>query len=715
VSETVPNEMDEIVAEFLAESAESLDRLDRDLLALERDPGSREVLASVFRTMHTIKGTCGFLGFGHLERVAHAAESLLAGLRDGSRSLTPEIAEILLRTGDALRAMLGRIGASGAEGNDTHDDLVTELERLRTMPSPRSPDVHPPIAAPIPPTSEPRAAVADTTVRVDVGLLDHLMTLVGELVLARNHLVQLADDRADPTLASASQGIDRITAELQDGVMKTRLQPVRTALGAFPRVVRDLAVALGKRARIETEGEDTELDRSIVEAIKDPLAHLIRNAIDHGIEAPDERLARGKPEEGAVVVRAYHEGGQVSIEVSDDGGGIDPTAIRAQAVERGILPLDHAGRLSDRQALELLFLPGFTTAERVTTVSGRGVGMDVVRTNVERIGGSVDVTSALGSGTTFKIRIPLTLAIVPALIVTSAGQRFAIPQANVLELVSVRDADLGAVHDARVFPLRDRLLPVLWLARELGATDAWPSAGSLVVVHADDRRFGLLVEGLSDSVEIVVKPLGRHLNGLDVFAGATILGDGCVAAIIDIVGLADRAGIEASDRGQQADVDGVAPSGTVAGSLLVFTDPAGGRMAVPLDHVDRLEAFPSRSVERAGADDVVRYGDAILPLTRLDELLLDRRRERRYPGEDVPTDLQVLVHRDGATLLGIVVGRIIDVVDEPLELHAASRPGVRGTMVLDGRVTEVLDLPALVGARNDRRSTGAAVEAGAAS
>jgi two-component system, chemotaxis family, sensor kinase CheA len=706
--------MDEIVAEFLVESIESLDRLDRDLLALEREPGSREVLASIFRTVHTIKGTCGFLGFGRLERVAHAAESLLAGLRDGSRSMTPEIAEVLLRTGDALRAMLDRIGASGAESEDAHDDLVRDLSRLRAG-SAEQPAATAVPAAPAATRSERRGSLADTTIRVDVGLLDRLMTLVGELVLARNHLVQLADGSPDPVLASASQGVDRITAELQDGVMKTRLQPIRTAWAAFPRVVRDLAVALGKRARLETDGEDTELDRSIIEAIKDPLAHLVRNAIDHGIESPEERTAAGKPEEGVVLVRAYHEGGQVTIEVTDDGRGIDTTAIRTKAVEHGVIPADQASRLSERQVIDLLFIPGFSTADHVTTLSGRGVGMDVVRTNIERVGGSIDVTGERGRGTTLKIRIPLTLAIVPALIVTCDGQRFAIPQANVVELVAVGADDLATVHDATVYRLRDRLVPVVSLADEFGSADGARRTGYLVVVRADDRRFGMLVDGLRDSVEIVVKPLGRHLGGLDVFAGATILGDGCVAAIVDVVGLAHRAGITDADLGHRDVGSEAAVPSADTSCLLVFSDPSGARMAVPLDAIDRLEAFPQTSVERSGADDVVRYGDVILPLARLDELLVDRRREPRYRSEEMPDDLQVLVHRDGETLLGVVVGRIIDVVDGPLELQPATRAGVRGTMIVDGRVTEILDLPALLEGRNAHRGTTLGASAGAAS
>ena len=427
----MPGEMDEIVAEFLVESYESLDRLDRDLLALERDPGSRDVLASIFRTMHTIKGTCGFLGFLKLERIAHAAESLLAGVRDGSLAITPQTAGVLLATGDVLRLILRQIEVSGIDGDDDHDALVAELERLRMGPASVDPtttaEATPKPAAPTR-GARPRSPFTDTTVRVDVGLLDRLMTLVGELVLARNHLVELAADRPDPSLASATQSIDHITAELQESVMKTRLQPIRTAWNTFPRVVRDLAVALDKRVRIETVGDDTELDRSIIEAIKDPLTHIVRNAVDHGIEEPGLRIAAGKPAEGVVSVRAYHEGGQVTIEVFDDGGGIELEAVRAKAVELASMTPEQAARMSERDVVDLLFVPGFSTADHVTTVSGRGVGMDVVRTNIERIGGSIDVSTRSGAGTTFKIRIPLTLAIIPVLIATAADERFAIPQ-----------------------------------------------------------------------------------------------------------------------------------------------------------------------------------------------------------------------------------------------------------------------------------------------
>ena len=722
----MPGEMDEIVAEFLVESYESLDRLDRDLLALERDPHSREVLASIFRTMHTIKGTCGFLGFAKLERIAHAAESLLAGLRDGSLSITPQTAGVLLATGDVMRLILRQIEATGTDGEDDHDGLVEDLGRLRGAPPGVSPAAPPAPGAqpePQPVRSGPdrsvglRSAVTETTVRVDVNVLDRLMTLVGELVLARNQLAALASDRADPSLASATQSVDRITAELQEGVTKTRLQPIRTAWATLPRVARDLAVALDKRVRIETDGDDTELDRSIIEAIKDPLTHIVRNAVDHGIEGPEARVAAGKAEEGAVIVRAYHEGGQVTIEVADDGAGIDLNAVRTKAVELASVTPEQAKRMSEREALDLLFLPGLSTADEVTTVSGRGVGMDVVRTNIERIGGSIDLSSRRGEGTIFKIRIPLTLAIIPVLIVTSRDERFAIPQANLLELVGVVPGSIEILHEVPVYRLRDRLLPVVSLARELhlgGDDEESPAGRFLVVLQADDRRFGLLVDGLSDPSEIVVKPLGAQLHGLEVFAGATILGTGRVGLILDVVGLAARAGV-VGDVHEPLDAERPGEVLEDARALLVFADAAGGRMAVPLDLVDRLEEFPRAAIERSGLHEAVPYGDRILPLVPLHELIVDRRRAPRHAGEDMPAELQVLVHRRGEDLLGLIVGRIIDIVEQPSERQPAGRPGVTGTMFVQGRITEILDLPGLLEMREERRRLDVSASAGAAS
>src|SRR5262245_44426504 len=542
------SDMDEIVQEFLVESYEALDRLDGDLLTLERDPANSDVIASIFRVMHTIKGTCGFLGFQKLERVAHAAESLLGALRDGTLAVSPAIASALLATGDALRQMLGNIERAGNDGDEDFLHLVATLERLRasggtdapqhvpaTPVAPRkgvakakpaakveaaaadAPAERPPAPArPAPPGRETegaeKASVAETNIRVDVQVLDNLMTLVGELVLTRNHISQLtAGTTHDAPLLAAAQHLNGITSELQDGVMRTRLQPINTAWARFPRVVRDLAMALGKQVRVRTEGDDTELDRSIIEAIKDPLMHLVRNAVDHGIEDPAEREAAGKPAEGTIVIRASHEGGQVTIEMHDDGRGIDIEKVRARGVERGLIDAKTAKTLNARDTIELIFQPGFSTADKVTNLSGRGVGSDVIKTHARRIGGNVEVTTEQGVGTTYTLKIPLTLAIVPALLVESGNERYAIPQINLLELVRATPDQIEDVHGAPVYRLRNSLLPLVSLATELGGEVTEGASYPIVVLQADDRRFGLIVDGVSDSAEIVVKPLGSYL------------------------------------------------------------------------------------------------------------------------------------------------------------------------------------------------------------
>lgn len=809
------DEMDEVIGEFLIESHENLDRLDRDLVELEKDPRSAEIIASIFRTVHTIKGTCGFLGFEKLERLAHAAENLLGKLRDGELVVDVEIASALLATGDALRAMLEEIERTGAEGGDDHSELIATLTRLqgprrdaagtgsvggdeRSAPARRSgkrgsgkrsvgtvapegvdpapsgpadrvgsvdaedaggdPGVEPPRlgevlverGAVVPaeveaalreqeggdpraigqilveragvPTAEVAEALAeqqaakpsvtDTTIRVDVGLLDTLMNLVGELVLARNQIMQLTADQQSSVLTAAAQRLNLITTELQEGVMKTRMQPIGSVWGKFPRIVRDLAVACGKRVRIEMEGEETELDRSIIEAIKDPLTHLVRNAVDHGIEPPEVREAVGKPPEGRLVVRAFHEGGQVNIEITDDGAGIDPERVLAKALERGFVGPDQASRMSEREVLDLIFRPGFSTAERVTNVSGRGVGMDVVRTNIERIGGSVDVRSRRGEGTTFRVKIPLTLAIIPALIVTCGGDRYAIPQVNLLELVRLdgEQAERGieTIHDCPVYRLRGNLLPLVYLDRELGlAQEAEGAAGaegrsvSIVVLQADDRQFGLVVDGILDTEEIVVKPLGKLLKGISAYAGATIMGDGQVALILDVLGIAQRSGV-VSEIHERGALDLAQPEATGPGqpreAFLLCEGPDGGRVAVPLTMVERLEEISPEHVERLGGSLVMQYRGDILPLLHLNQLLEERRRRpRNQPSHREDTDrLSVLVLAVEGRTAGLVVDRILDIVEEVVDLRPATRRGVLGCQVVQGRATEFLDVARLL-------------------
>jgi two-component system chemotaxis sensor kinase CheA len=729
------SDMDEIVQEFLVESYEALDRLDGDLLTLERDPSNSDVIASIFRVMHTIKGTCGFLGFQKLERVAHAAESLLGALRDGSLAVNPAIASALLATGDALRQMLGKIERTGNDGDEDFLHLVATLERLRASggasapthvpatpvaPRRRTPKAKPvadddmteAAAEPTPPAEKAPAprreadavdktSVAETNIRVDVQVLDNLMTLVGELVLARNHLTELtARSTHDATLLAAAQHVNTITSDLQDGVMRTRLQPINTAWARFPRVVRDLAMALGKQVRVRTEGDDTELDRSIIEAIKDPLTHLVRNAVDHGIEDPAEREAAGKPAEGTIVIRASHEGGQVTIEMQDDGRGIDLEKVLARGIERGLIDAEAAKTLSARDTIELIFQPGFSTADKVTNLAGRGGGMDVVKTNVGRIGGNVEVATEPGVGTTYTLKIPLTLAIVPALLITSGGERYAIPQINLVELVRATPDQIEDVHGAPVYRLRDSLLPLVSLAAELGGADADAAAISIVVLQADDRRFGLIVDEVSDAAEIVVKPLGTYLKGVDTFAGATILGDGRVGLILDVLGLARRAHVltdEQEGRRIAARGEDDAPE-TEQAALLVFADDEGGRMAIPLELVTRLEEFPRAELETSGPLPVVQYGEEILHLVDISRLMLERRHAKRVDGlGSSGENLPVLVYEHEGRRVGVVCGQIVDVIHHALvELQPGSRPGVAGTMVTQDRVTEVLDLPQIL-------------------
>ncbi len=419
--------------------------------------------------------------------------------------------------------------------------------------SPAAPPPAAPGAAPDGPPAdahEPRAsAVSDSSIRVDVGLIDKLMTLVGELVLARNQIVQFSDAHDDPTLLGPVQRLNALTTELQAGVMKTRMQPIGNVWSKFPRLVRDLAIACKKHVRLDMEGRDTELDKTIIEAIRDPLTHAVRNAIDHGIESPEERLAAGKPTEGRLILHASHEGGKVIIQITDDGAGIDPQRVRAKAIKTKLLSEEEADQMSDPELVSLIFLPGFTTKDAVDNWSGRGVGMDVVRTNVERIGGTVEIESQVGRGTIVKLKIPLTLAIIPALTITSGGARYAIPQVNLLELVSL-DAELARlgieyIREAPVYRLRGQLLPLVYLNRQLGVADAPGHAEAetvnIVVLQADERQFGLVVDAIHDTQEIVVKPLQKQLKAIQAFSGATIMGDGRVALILDVMGLAQRA------------------------------------------------------------------------------------------------------------------------------------------------------------------------------
>jgi two-component system chemotaxis sensor kinase CheA len=740
--------MNEVIREFLIETHENLTQLDLDLVTLEKEPSEKETLGRVFRTLHTVKGTAGFLGLDRLQGVAHAAENLLSRLRNGELLFNEPIASALLQVVDAVRQMLTVVEATESDGDGDYSALIQRLDRLRTgtavSPSPASVSPSLPRAAPVsgaqpsevPVSSsnltmspapvaveagETRApAVSDSAIRVDVGLLDKLMNLVGELVLARNQVLQFSSSQENAAFLGTVQRLNLLTTELQAGVMKTRMQPISTIWSKFPRVVRDLAVACAKHAYLEMDGQDTELDKTIIEAIRDPLTHLVRNAVDHGIEIPAERLARGKPAAGRLALRAFHEGGNVIIEIVDDGGGIDPQRVRAKAIQAKLVTAEQADRLNDRELVNLVFLPGFSTADKVTQVSGRGVGMDVVRTNIERIGGTVTIDSRPRQGTTLTMKIPLTLAIIPALTITSAGDRYAIPQVSLLELVRL-DKDQASrgveqIHGAPVYRLRGNLLPLVYLNRQLefGSRESQYSNGldaaiNIVVLQADDRQFGLVVDVIHDTEEIVVKPLQKQLKGIGLFSGATIMGDGRVALILDVLALAQRAHIVSGGRERALSEKPASARAEIGDrqSVLLFATRDGSRMAIPLSLVDRLEEFPRSALEKVGPQQVVQYRNEILPLIDVARALVSGRRSRgplptRRPLKPFRTaadrdTVQVVVYAAKGQRIGLVVDQIIDIVEETLVSRTrASRAGVLFTSVIHERVTEFLDVEGII-------------------
>jgi two-component system, chemotaxis family, sensor kinase CheA len=692
------NELEDALREFLVESSENLDQLDRDLIILEKTPNDADRLASIFRTVHTIKGTCGFFEFSKLGALAHVGESLLDQLRLGRAQVTSQLTGTLLALSDALRHSLQHIEKHGSEAPDDFTALVTALSRLSSGEDTPEQDRQPEAEIDTLALSGP-SGLPEGSIRVDVTLLDKLMNLVGELVLARNQILQVTSAQTDAVLMQASQRLNLITTELQEGVMKTRMQPIGNLWGKFPRVVRDTALACGKEVRVSMEGKETELDKTILEAVKGPLTHLVRNAIDHGLETAAERKMAGKVETGHLHLRAYHEGGQINIEVSDDGRGINPERIRAKAVERGLISPEQAARLGERELLRLIFLPGFSTAESVNSLSGRGVGMDVVKTNIEKIGGTVDVRSRPGRGTTVKLKIPLTLAIIPALLVTSGGDRYAIPQVNLLELVHL-DAEqakrqVEILYATPVCRLRGNLLPLVYLDDLLRVQRTREADGvSIVVLQADGRQFGLVVDGIHDTEEIVVKPLGMHLKGIPLFAGATIMGDGQVVLILDTLGVAQASGVisEVRDQTIPKAAEEAEKRAETRETLLLLEVGRDCRAALPLGRVARLEEFPRDAVERGSGQPMVQYRGKLLPLVSLASI---------FPWASALSEtdgpLQVVVCADQQRQVGLVVDRILDIVETPLDIALRTGGvGVMGTAVVQQRVTDLLDVPGLM-------------------
>ena len=678
--------MDELITEFLTETSESLAVLDVELVKLEQSPNDPGLLSNIFRLVHTIKGTCGFLGLPRLEQVAHAGENLLGKVRDGALAVTPETVSLILECLDCVRGLMRAIEATGAEPAGDDSSLIQRLNGFAEAG-----------AAPAAVKSaeadaggkDKESAVAQQSIRVDVDRLENLMATVGELVLTRNQVLQILRTQKDGALAAPLQRLNHVTAELQEGVMKTRMQPIGNAWAKLPRLARDLARELGKKIDLVMLGADTELDRQILEMIKDPLTHMVRNSADHGLEPADERRKAGKPEAGRITLNAYHEGGHIVIEIADDGRGLPTEKIKAKALQNGLATEGELATMSLQQIQQHIFAAGFSTATTVTSVSGRGVGMDVVRTNIEKIGGTVELRSKAGEGTRFTIKIPLTLAIVSALIVGCAGERFAIPQTGVVELVGVGGASsltVERIKDAPVLRLRDRLLPLVSLRKLLALEplgDATGTESFIVVAQVGGSSFGIMVDRVFDTEEIVVKPVAPILRDIAVFSGNTILGDGAVIMILDPDGIAAATG-QAAPR-HRAVTEPVAPPAAKQAEktpLILFRAGDATPKAVPLALVARLEELDRKTIERSNGRFVVQYRGRLMPLIPM------------RPDQAIPqTGRQpVLVFADRNRTMGLIVDRILDIVEDRLDIELSTAvPGRLGSAVVAGKATDILD------------------------
>ncbi len=775
--------MDDLLSEFLTETAESLDVVDVELVKFEQEPTNSGILDNIFRLVHTIKGTCGFLGLPRLEALAHSAETLMGKYRDGATP-TSEGVSLILDTIDRLKEILEQLEQEGSEPEGVDQDLIQQLDAMSALAmkamngesveepaeaaAPASQELErelkpgevslddleaafqnapgpddfgadaptideapaavvepePPVPAEVPaavkaPAAKPAAAQKDDakpkeggavkaqTIRVNVETLEQLMTMVSELVLTRNQLLEMVRRLDDSEFKVPLQRLSNVTAELQEGVMKTRMQPIGNAWQKLPRIIRDLSKELDKKINLEMIGAETELDRQVLEQIKDPLTHMVRNSADHGLETTEGRIAAGKSEEGNVTLSAYHEGGHIIIKIADDGQGLPTDKIKAKVIANGIATEAELEEMSENQIHKLIFHAGLSTAEKVTNVSGRGVGMDVVRTNIELIGGTVDLTSVAGEGSTFIIKIPLTLAIVSALIVEASGQKFAIPQLAVLELVkSNANAEhrIEMINDSPVLRLRNKLLPVISMSKLLGndpvakileeGDDGTAAAAAatdqnvfVVVVQVGGQTFGIVVDAVFHTEEIVVKPMSSMLREITMFSGNTILGDGSVILIVDPNGIAQAV---AKDHGGAQDSNHVdaAEAADLIGNeektaLLVFKSGSEDLKAVPLSLVTRLEEVDVANIERSNNRDLVQYRGKLMPLIYIDDHLTHKD-EGLQP---------ILVFADETHSMGLVVDEIVDIVEDRLTIEISSeKDGIVGSAVIKGKATEVIDV-----------------------
>lgn len=809
--------MDDLLSEFITETSESINEVDMQLVEFEKDPQNEAILGNIFRLVHTVKGTCGFLGLPRLESVAHAGENVLDKYRDGALSVTPDGVSLVLKCIDTIRSLVEELAETAAEPEGNDAELIEQLNALAgggAAPPPKvegilqqeaaaeeatattaaggfpvaaellaeyeevsggadeaeeAPSAAPggfPVAAellaeyeevtgasPMTPEEEAAAEAAanaemeamlaeadaaeaveaadaaeaeetakalaatpnvpakaaekkpaankpaakeavpvQASLRVNVDVLENLMTMVSEMVLTRNQLLQMIRGHEDSEFTVPIQRLSHITTDLQEGVMKTRMQPIGNAWAKLPRIVRDLSIETGKKIDLQMLGADTELDRQVLDLIKDPLTHMVRNSADHGLEIPADRQAVGKPELGTITLNAYHEGGHIIIQIADDGKGLPMDRIRNKCIENGLLTETELEDMTDQQIQQYIFKAGFSTAEKVTSVSGRGVGMDVVRTNIEKIGGTIELKSEEGKGSTFTIKIPLTLAIVAALIVESCGEKFAVPQISVLELVrasSRSEYNIEVINESPVLRLRNRLLPLVNLGDLLklssGKRQDLDEETFIIVAQVGTYSFGIIVDRVFDTEEIVVKPTAPILRDIPFYSGNTILGDGSVIMILDPNGIANATG-EVSGPSNEHGASESEGAGTREGdesvSMLIFR--AGGEelKAVPLALIARLEEIDMKDVESSHGEHMVQYRGQLMPMVPF-----SNDHEWKTEGRQA-----VLVFTEQDRSMGLVVDEIVDIVEDRLKVEiTTANPGLIGSAVIDGRATDVVD------------------------
>lgn len=714
-----------LLAEFVTESREHLADVEGQLLEIEANGANINVdlVNKVFRAIHSIKGAAGFMGLVRINELAHALENVLGKMRTEELTPNSQIVDVMLKAADALSGLINDIENSNTVDVSSHIALLNEIFEAEANSSSTPPvrdnrsieESEVATAAPIAAeknelaqdsTGPKEAAVAQRTpstpqvessIRVQVGVLDRLMNLAGELVLGRNQLLQTVNNADGTSMQAVAARLDQVTSELQEAIMQTRMQPIGNVFNKFPRVVRDLSAKLGKQCNVVMEGGEVEVDKTIIEAIGDPLTHMVRNSVDHGVEMPEKRMASQKEPTGTITLRAYHQAGKVRIDICDDGGGIDTNRLKDKAVSKGIISAERASQMSERDAVWLIFHPGFSTAEKVSDVSGRGVGMDVVRTNIEKIGGSVDIESTLGKGTSVQITLPLTLAIIPSMLIRSCNRRFAIPQVNIVELVRVRASEssqrISRVKGARVLRLRGSLLPLVDLDQALNfdqssEPDDTVGARQIVVVESGQFRYGLIVDEIDDSEEIVVKPLGRHLKSCACLAGATILGDGHVAPILDVSGIAAKTDLRSheQDDDKNNNFDDASQS-SERQSLLMFTNAPDEKFAIPMTLISRIERIRAEQVDTVGGQQLLQYRGTSLPLLTLEEHIQAKSR----PQMDY---VHVVVFQIHGREVGLIAAELNDIREVAAEIDGNTfrEPGVAGSIVVDETTIRIVDL-----------------------